>query len=72
MTVAELQTIKARGDPVILKAIPPKTYADTKYKRVLAIVTRKIENRIKPVAVLEDYCGRSVVYAEPRHIIREE
>lgn len=72
MTVSELQQAKAAGCPVILKANPPRTYRDAKYRRVLAIVMRKIERRLQPVAVLEDYCGRSVVYAEPRHIIRED
>ena len=71
MTVAELQEVKARGIPVILKANPPRTYADAKYKRVLAIVARKIEGRIQPVAVLEDFCGRSLVYADPAHIVLE-
>ena len=72
MTVAELQEAKRLGYPVILKATPPRTYRDAKYRRVLAIVMRKIERRLQPVAILEDYCGRSVVYAEPRHITRED
>lgn len=72
MTVAELQEAKARECPVILKARPPRTYADAIYKRVLAIVARKIEGKIRPVAVLEDYCGRSIVYADPAHIIKKE
>ena len=72
MTVAELQEVKRLGCPVILKANPPRTYADAKYKRVLAVVSRRIEGKIQPVAVLEDFNGRSLVYAEPRHIVREE
>lgn len=72
MTVAELQQAKANGYPVILKANPPRTYADAKYRRVVAVVGRKIEGIIKPVAVLEDYCGRSLVYADTRHIVKEE
>ena len=72
MTVAELQSVKARGIPVILKANPPKTYTDAKYKRVLAVVARRIAGKIQPVAVLEDYCGRSVVYADPAHVVLEE
>lgn len=72
MTVAELQQAKAAGCPVILKAIPPKTYSDIVYNRVLAVTMRKIGDEFKPVAVLEDRCGRSVTYAEPQHIIMEE
>ena len=72
MTAAELIEIKALGLPVILKANPPSTYADAKYKRVVAVVARRIDGRVQPVAVLEDYCGRSLVCADPSHIIRAE
>ena len=71
MTARELQQAKTAGRPVILKANPPRTYADAKY-RVHGVVMRKIEGKLQPVAVLEDYNGRSLVYAEPRHIVREE
>lgn len=72
MTVTELQQAKAAGCPVILKANPPRTYDDAKYRRVLAIVMRRINGKLLPVAVLEDKCGRSIVYAEPKYIIKEE
>lgn len=72
MTVAELQQAKANGYPVILKANPPRTYADAKYRRVVAVVGRKIEGIIKPVAVLEDLNGRALVYADTRRIVEEE
>ena len=72
MNITELQKTKTCGDPVILKANPPVSYSDIKYKRVKAIVMRKIKGRFCPVAVLEDYCARSVVYADPAHIVKAE
>lgn len=71
MTARELQQAKAAGRPVILKANPPRTYADAAY-RVKDIVMRKIEGKLQPVAVLEDFNGRSLVYADTRHIVEEE
>lgn len=71
MTARELQQAKAAGRPVILKAYPPRTYVDAKY-RVKDIVMRKIEGKLQPVAVLEDINGRSLVYADTRHIVEEE
>ena len=72
MTITELQKIKARGDPVILKANPPVSYSDIRYKRVKAIVIRKVKDKFYPVAVLEDYCGHSVIYVDPDHIVKAE
>lgn len=71
MTARELQQAKASGRPVILKAHPPRTYGDAKY-RVKEIVMRKLEGKLQPVAVLEDFNGRSLVYADTRHIVEEE
>lgn len=71
MTARELQKAKAAGRPVILKANPPRTYTDVAY-RVKDIVMRKIEGKLQPVAVLEDFNGRSLVYADTRHIVEEE
>jgi hypothetical protein len=68
MTVAELQEAKRLKTPVILKACPPRNYADIEYKSVLAVTIRRINGKSKPVAVLEDYCGHSVTYADPSHI----
>lgn len=58
-------------EEVILKAHPPRTYGDAKY-RVKEIVMRKLEGKLQPVAVLEDFNGRSLVYADTRHIVEEE
>lgn len=71
MTARQLQQAKTVGRPVILKANPPRTYVDAAY-RVKDIVMRKIKGKLQPVAVLEDFNGRSLVYAEPRHIVDEE
>ena len=71
MTARELQQAKTAGRPVILKANPPRTYADAKY-RVHGVVMRKIEGKLQPIAVLEDFNGRSLVYADTRHIVEEE
>ena len=71
MTARELQQAKAAGRSVILKAHPPRTYGDAKY-RVKEIVMRKLEGKLQPAAVLEDLNGRSLVYADIRHIVEEE
>ena len=68
MTVAELQEAKRLKTSVVLKACPPRTYVDIEYKSVLAVTMRRSHGEFKPVAVLEDYCGHSVTFADPSHI----
>lgn len=72
MTVSELQEAKRLQCPVILKANPPRTYDDAEYKCVKDIVIRKIAGKLSPAAVLEDYSGHSLVYAEISCIVKKE
>lgn len=48
MTVSELQQAKATGCPVILKANPPRTYCDAKYRRCWQSLCGKLSADYNP------------------------
>lgn len=65
MTNEELKQALIDGKAVILSSVGGE---EIEYKRVSAIVYRSKNGRIVPSAEVEDKCGRSVVYCDPKRL----